>query len=354
MLRVDGQAPYDVVIGPRRSAERLLALLASASAGRGDPLRTPSPSWSVRSSTRSRAAYEVIVHRRSRTASAPRRPQVAAVLLGGARRGRLHPLRRRGRRTAGAPRPTSAGFVAATWLRGVKVVHVPTTLLGDGRRGGRRQDRHQHCRSGKNLVGSFHEPAGVLCDLSTLRRRCPRNDFVAGLGGDHQVRLHRRPRDPRAGRGATTRRRPRRPTPRCSSSWSSVRSRSRPTSSRADLKETRRQDPGGRSSTTATPWRTRSSAPRTTRIRHGEAVADRRACTSPKARRAAPGPSTTTSSTRHHEVFARARAADDGSGARPTTLHRGHEGRQEVPRLAAPSCRAHRHREAHGAPPARR
>ena len=60
------------------------------------------------------------------------------------------------------------GFVAATWLRGVQVVHVPTTLLGmvDAAVGGK---TGINTGAGKNLVGSFHEPAGVLCDLATLR-----------------------------------------------------------------------------------------------------------------------------------------------------------------------------------------
>ena len=72
------------------------------------------------------------------------------------------------------------GFVAATWLRGVRVVHVPTTLLGmvDAAVGGK---TGVNTRSGKNLVGSFHEPAGVLCDLDLLAS-LPRADFVAGLG----------------------------------------------------------------------------------------------------------------------------------------------------------------------------
>jgi 3-dehydroquinate synthase len=72
------------------------------------------------------------------------------------------------------------GFVAATWLRGVKVVHVPTTLLGmvDAAVGGK---TGINTRTGKNLVGAFHEPAGVLCDL-TLLRSLPRAELVAGLG----------------------------------------------------------------------------------------------------------------------------------------------------------------------------
>ena len=72
------------------------------------------------------------------------------------------------------------GFVAATWLRGVRVVHVPTTLLGmvDAAVGGK---TGINTRSGKNLVGAFHEPAGVLCDLSLLRS-LPRPELVAGLG----------------------------------------------------------------------------------------------------------------------------------------------------------------------------
>jgi 3-dehydroquinate synthase len=72
------------------------------------------------------------------------------------------------------------GFVAATWLRGVRVVHVPTTLLAmvDAAVGGK---TGINTGSGKNLVGSFHEPAGVLCDLSMLST-LPREELVAGLG----------------------------------------------------------------------------------------------------------------------------------------------------------------------------
>ena len=72
-----------------------------------------------------------------------------------------------------------AGFVAATWLRGVAVVHVPTTLLGmvDAAVGGKTAI---DTAEGKNLVGAFHPPAGVLCDLTTLRS-LPRAEMVSGL-----------------------------------------------------------------------------------------------------------------------------------------------------------------------------
>jgi len=72
-----------------------------------------------------------------------------------------------------------AGFVAATWLRGVRVVHVPTTLLGmvDAAVGGKTAI---NTAAGKNLVGAFHEPVGVLCDLAALQT-LPRHDYVSGL-----------------------------------------------------------------------------------------------------------------------------------------------------------------------------
>jgi 3-dehydroquinate synthase len=72
------------------------------------------------------------------------------------------------------------GFVAATWLRGVRVVHLPASLLAmvDAAVGGK---TGINTRAGKNLVGSFHEPAGVLCDLALLDT-LPREELVAGLG----------------------------------------------------------------------------------------------------------------------------------------------------------------------------
>jgi 3-dehydroquinate synthase len=72
-----------------------------------------------------------------------------------------------------------AGFVAACWLRGVPVVQVPTSLLGmvDAAVGGK---TGINTAAGKNLVGAFHPPAGVLCDLSTLDS-LPPADLTAGL-----------------------------------------------------------------------------------------------------------------------------------------------------------------------------
>ncbi|MFD9946167.1 3-dehydroquinate synthase [Nonomuraea sp. NPDC059023] len=72
-----------------------------------------------------------------------------------------------------------AGFVAGTWLRGIKVVLVPTTLLAmvDAAVGGK---NGIDTPEGKNLVGTFLPPAGVLCDLATLPSM-PRADYVAGL-----------------------------------------------------------------------------------------------------------------------------------------------------------------------------
>ncbi len=72
-----------------------------------------------------------------------------------------------------------AGFVAATWLRGIRVVHMPTSLLGmvDAAVGGK---TGINTAEGKNLVGSFHSPAAVLADLDTLAT-LPRNELIAGF-----------------------------------------------------------------------------------------------------------------------------------------------------------------------------
>ncbi|MQY11900.1 3-dehydroquinate synthase [Streptomyces sp. RB5] len=72
-----------------------------------------------------------------------------------------------------------AGFVAATWLRGVRWVAVPTTVLAmvDAAVGGK---TGINTAEGKNLVGAFHPPAGVLCDLSALGSLGV-HDYVSGL-----------------------------------------------------------------------------------------------------------------------------------------------------------------------------
>ena len=73
-----------------------------------------------------------------------------------------------------------AGFVAATWLRGVPLIQVPTTLLGmvDASIGGK---TGLNTTEGKNLVGSFYAPIAVFCDVNTLET-LPRNELLAGFG----------------------------------------------------------------------------------------------------------------------------------------------------------------------------
>jgi 3-dehydroquinate synthase len=72
-----------------------------------------------------------------------------------------------------------AGFVAATWLRGVRYVSVPTTMLGmvDAAVGGKTGINLQ---AGKNLVGAFYEPYTVLCDLAFLIE-LPRAELASGM-----------------------------------------------------------------------------------------------------------------------------------------------------------------------------
>src|SRR5438128_3551985 len=89
-----------------------------------------------------------------------------------------------------------AGFVAATFLRGIDLVQVPTTLLSqvDSSVGGK---VGVNLKAGKNLVGAFFQPRFVLCDLHTLET-LPAREYRAGLaevikyGIIHDVELFKR------------------------------------------------------------------------------------------------------------------------------------------------------------------
>ncbi|MBI5200013.1 MAG: 3-dehydroquinate synthase [Elusimicrobia bacterium] len=74
----------------------------------------------------------------------------------------------------------TAGFAAATYLRGIPWISVPTTLLGqvDSGLGGK---TGVNLTEGKNLVGAFHQPVSVVCDLKTLDS-LPLREVISGLG----------------------------------------------------------------------------------------------------------------------------------------------------------------------------
>jgi 3-dehydroquinate synthase len=175
-LPVRGASPYDVVIGhgvldevaavlgqgPQRVAvcyaEPLAGLAARVIAVLGDydVLRLPLPDGEVAKTG------PVAIEAWERLGEAGFTRSDAVVTVGG-----------------GAT-TDMGGFVAATWLRGVRVVHVPTTLLAmvDAAVGGK---TGMNTAAGKNLVGAFHEPAGVVCDLDLLGT-LPEPELIAGLG----------------------------------------------------------------------------------------------------------------------------------------------------------------------------
>ena len=82
-----------------------------------------------------------------------------------------------------------AGFAAATTLRGLPFVQIPTTLLAqvDSSVGGKTGINTRH---GKNLLGAFHQPRAVLADTATLATLPPR-EKRAGYAGDRQGRPDR-------------------------------------------------------------------------------------------------------------------------------------------------------------------
>jgi 3-dehydroquinate synthase len=176
-IPVDGAAPYDVLVGERLLGE-LPALIGSA-AQRVlvvHPKALRATGEAVRDDLKDNG-FEAFVAEVP-DAEEAKRAEVAAFLwgvLGQAGFTRSDVVVGVG----GGATTDLAGFVAATWLRGVRVVQVPTTLAGmvDAAVGGK---TGINTTEGKNLVGAFHPPAGVLCDLTTLET-LPRNDFVAGL-----------------------------------------------------------------------------------------------------------------------------------------------------------------------------
>ena len=142
---------------------------------------------------------------------------------------------------------------------------MPTTLLGmvDAAVGGK---TGVNTAAGKNLVGAFHPPAGVLCDLATLDT-LPPSDLTRRAGRGGQVRLHRRPGDPRPDRGRPGGRvRPDRPVLR------ELVERAIRVKAAGGRARTCASPGCARSSTTATPSATRSSSAEGYRWRHGHAV----------------------------------------------------------------------------------
>ena len=71
------------------------------------------------------------------------------------------------------------GFAAASYMRGINFIQIPTSLLAqvDSSVGGKTGFNHPR---GKNLVGAFHQPGAVLVDIDTLKT-LPQSEFSAGL-----------------------------------------------------------------------------------------------------------------------------------------------------------------------------
>jgi 3-dehydroquinate synthase len=175
-IPVAGQRPYEVVIGPGAQAELgvLLAGTAKAAVVHAPPLAAAAGAAVEALQTAGVAAEALVVP----DGEAAKNAAVAAGLWD--ELGRLGLTRSDAVVGLGGGAVTDlAGFVAATWLRGVRVVQVPTSVLGmvDAAVGGK---TGIDTPAGKNLVGAFHPPAGVLADTDVLAG-LPEAEFRSGL-----------------------------------------------------------------------------------------------------------------------------------------------------------------------------
>ncbi len=178
VIRVEGDQPYDVVVGhhllgelPRMLGDRVRKVLLV------HPRVLAASADEVRADLEA-AGYEVFLAEVPDAEDA-KTVQVAAFcwhVLGQADFTRSDAVVGLG----GGATCDLAGFVASTWLRGIRVVHVATTVVAmvDAAVGGKTA---VNTDEGKNLVGTFYPPAGVLCDLAALDT-LPAHERVAGLG----------------------------------------------------------------------------------------------------------------------------------------------------------------------------
>ena len=175
-VTVPGERPYDVVIGPGAQPALGLVLAGTARAVvvHAPPLAGLAGGLVETLQTAGVAAEAVVVP----DGEAAKTAAVAAGVW--EELGRLGLTRSDAVVGVGGGAVTDlAGFVAATWTRGVRVVQVPTSVLGmvDAALGGK---TGINTGAGKNLVGAFHPPVAVLADTDVLAG-LPEAEFRAGM-----------------------------------------------------------------------------------------------------------------------------------------------------------------------------
>ena len=176
-VTVAGATPYEVVIGPGRAGR---ARRWCSPARRRPPSCTPPPlaaaaGAAVETLQSAGVAAEAVVvpdGEAAKTAEVAARAWEEFGRLGLTRSDAVVGI-------GGGAVTDLAGFLAATWTRGVRVVQVPTSLLGmvDAAVGGK---TGINTGAGKNLVGAFHPPAAVLADTDALAG-LPEAEFRSGL-----------------------------------------------------------------------------------------------------------------------------------------------------------------------------
>ena len=179
VIDVRGDSPYQVHIGSHLPGDTIVGALRQQTTKVLVLFAPPLASYAREvQENLTRAGYEVVSEGLPDGESAKTLEECARLwdVAGAHRLGRADAIIAIG----GGATTDLGGFVAASWLRGIDVIQVPTTLLGmvDAAVGGK---TGINTDAGKNLVGAFHPPVRVVEDLSLLGS-LPPEDLRAGLG----------------------------------------------------------------------------------------------------------------------------------------------------------------------------